>query len=161
VNLGRPGATQGGGAGGDGGATRDYVVDHENAQSDATGAPDREGRAVEATLGTRPTCLSRAGDPLQQAAAGAPEPAGDALCEQLGLIEAPVPAPAGRRRRPGDDVDMAGINERRHGFDQGRQHRSGVAVLETSHHFARHAFVGEQGRATVDPGGTGQNRWPP
>ena len=48
-----------------------------------------------------------AGGSLEQPARRQPELAGDLAGDQLGLIEAPSPAPGGARRRPGHDIDVA------------------------------------------------------
>jgi len=75
--------------------------------------------------------------------------------EMLGLVKAPLPAPGGGGRGPGDHVDRAGGRHPQPVDESGGQHREGrpgVAVLHPGQGLSHRPLVGEGRRPPVEPG---------
>ena len=96
----------------------------------------------------------RAGPPHQARPDGGTQRPPHRPGEMLGLVEAPPPAPGGRGRRPGDDVDRArkpGPERSHQGGRQDREGRPGVAVFQPGEGLPHRPLVGEGGDPPVEP----------
>ena len=148
------GCPEGAGGGGHRGPAGDHVVDQEDPGrwvSDGSEGGTRPPR-LEGLAGLGRTGRAQEQPPAGDAASRPPEPPGDGPGEELGLVEAPLPAAGVGGGGPGDHVDRdrLGRHQRGHPLGQERHRRPGVAVLQPGHQLPPGPLVGQQRGTGVD-----------